>query len=206
MDATILRRCNKCAQSKPLDDFYRKQNSPDGRQSVCKVCTKKYHGRYYQTNRVHILEQQVIKHQANPEIKRRRATVRRGTYHKTAIGRTTLLIDTAKKRAKQKQLVFAITKEHVLPLLVAGKCQQSGFRFELQVRQNSFRNPFAPSIDRIDNTRGYEPDNIQLVCNMFNSGKGEHNELDFIAMCVSVAKKHQNNPAVLVRLMELGVL
>lgn len=73
----------------------------------------------------------------------------------------------------------------------------------MQSRQNTRYTPFGPSLDRIDNTRGYEPDNIQLVCNMFNIGKGEHRETDFIAMCMLVAKKNANHHAAIVRLAEL---
>jgi len=42
IEKLILKECSKCKIKKPLDDFYRRKSSKDGRQSVCKECTKLY--------------------------------------------------------------------------------------------------------------------------------------------------------------------
>jgi Recombination endonuclease VII len=34
-----LKRCNKCGERKPLDEFYRSNTAPDGRQYRCKKCS-----------------------------------------------------------------------------------------------------------------------------------------------------------------------
>lgn len=34
-------------------------------------------------------------------------------------------------------------------------------------------NPWAPSVDRLDSARGYVPDNVQLVCWIYNQCKGQ---------------------------------
>lgn len=121
----------------------------------------------------------------------------------TIEGRTRRIFQRAKCRAKRDEITFTITEEEVLRLLLVGKCAQSGILFDLQGKKNTFRNPFAPSIDRIDSMLGYEKGNVQLVCNMFNSGKGEHDEIDFIAMCIAVAQLNQDNAKALERLNEL---
>lgn len=46
-------------------------------------------------------------------------------------------------------------------------------------------------------------DNVQLVNTMFNVGKSDHDEIDFIAMCVAVAERHAHDPQVIKRLKEL---
>ena len=38
---------------------------------------------------------------------------------------------------------------------------------------------FAPSIDRIDSSKGYTPDNIQIVCCAYNMGKKNMSDDDF---------------------------
>jgi hypothetical protein len=35
-----LKRCSKCAEEKPLDDFHRNARKPYGRQSACKACVR----------------------------------------------------------------------------------------------------------------------------------------------------------------------
>lgn len=247
MDAQVFKCCNKCSQSKPLNDFARDSKNCDGRQYQCKACN----AAYYRNNRAHIKKMDVAYRQANPEINKKRCTSYRQanrekmcekdrSYRKanleqvkktqakyreankeqlrnsdasryrervrTVDGRADRLFQSAKSRAKKKHASFTLLREDVLQMLVVGKCQRSGIPFDLRTTRDASRNPFAPSLDRIDNNKGYDPDNVVCVCTMFNNGKGEHSELDFIAMCMAVANKHRNNPRAIVRLMELGVL
>lgn len=37
-----VKRCNKCEQSKPIDEFHRNRNNPDGLSYHCKPCRRKY--------------------------------------------------------------------------------------------------------------------------------------------------------------------
>ena len=41
------KRCSKCKQPKPLDQFHRRQSSPDGRTNQCAECI----AGYYQQNK-----------------------------------------------------------------------------------------------------------------------------------------------------------
>lgn len=45
------------------------------------------------------------------------------------------------------------------------------------------------SLDRIDNGRGYEVDNVQWVHSMVNMSKNKYPQDQFIKMCVAVANK-----------------
>lgn len=45
------------------------------------------------------------------------------------------------------------------------------------------RCPTNISIDRIDNSKGYEPTNVQLVCHKVNMMKGESTMKEFIDWC-----------------------
>jgi hypothetical protein len=50
-----------------------------------------------------------------------------------------------------------------------GRCGVSGLEFsEVQVGGGKARRPYAPSLDRIDPRRGYEPDNVRPVCAVAN--------------------------------------
>ncbi|QAY26957.1 HNH endonuclease [Streptomyces phage Shawty] len=37
-----MKLCSTCGETKPLDEFYRRKASKDGRQHVCRVCSKAY--------------------------------------------------------------------------------------------------------------------------------------------------------------------
>ncbi len=67
--------------------------------------------------------------------------------------------------AKKRGLQFAITPKHVEKLLKENEfhCCVSGIKFHIS-DTNISRNPWAPSIDRIDNRLGYVPGNIRMVC------------------------------------------
>lgn len=57
----------------------------------------------------------------------------------------------------------------------AGACEVSGIRFSLE-RDGGRKRRWAPSIDRIDNTRGYTRDNCRLVCVAVNLALNEFGE------------------------------
>lgn len=46
----ILKTCNKCGGSFPLNNFYIKANAPDGRDYKCKTCAKAYRRKHYTDN------------------------------------------------------------------------------------------------------------------------------------------------------------
>ena len=45
-----LKRCSKCAETKPTEDFYAEKHSRDGRQHYCKSCSKAVKKADYQAN------------------------------------------------------------------------------------------------------------------------------------------------------------
>lgn len=69
------------------------------------------------------------------------------------------------------------------------KCLQTGISFDFT--QGEGRRPFGPTIDRIDNTRGYEPGNIQLVCNLYNYCKNEHTTDDVFTFASALVEHHR---------------
>lgn len=36
----IMKKCSSCKETKPLDDFHKRKDAKDGRQSRCKLCMK----------------------------------------------------------------------------------------------------------------------------------------------------------------------
>lgn len=82
--------------------------------------------------------------------------------------------------AKNRGFKFQILSDDILEKLKGGKCEATGIQFEYSTSGRKFvDNPFAPSIDRIDNSKGYTRDNIQLVCAIFNIAKNKFSKEDF---------------------------
>lgn len=170
MIVTAVKQCNGCQQVKSLSAFGSHATGKDGRRNTCAMC-----------------------------IRQRMQIYSRARYA-TTIGRASQMVNSAKCRANRDGLSFNICVDQVHILVLLGRCQKSDIPFDLSAPVKGFTNPFAPSLDRIDANLGYEPDNIQVVCNMFNMGKSDHCEIDFIALCVAVADKHRDDPTVIAHL------
>ena len=69
----------------------------------------------------------------------------------------------ARYRARLKGLPFDLDADDIIRRVRAGQCEVTGLPFRLDVVGND-RNPFMPSIDRIDSRLGYTADNVQVVC------------------------------------------
>jgi hypothetical protein len=98
------------------------------------------------------------------------------------------LLSSARKRAKDKQLEFDLDSEWLKPKLNLMKCEATGVDLMLEKRENVCHAPFRPSIDRIDNSRGYTKDNCRVVCVIFNKAKSDCLDEDVIKMAVSLVK------------------
>jgi hypothetical protein len=168
-----MKICTKCGAEKALTEFYRHCNAKDGYKSICKEC-----------------------------INSKMFVYSRNRYSSKE-GRAKQMFNSAKCRAKKRNIEFNLSFELVRSLVEIGHCPKTGFRFNLIVPDDTNIGPLAPSLDRKEASKGYTNENVQIVCNMYNMGKSDADELDFIAMCLAVAERNANNQAAIARLAEL---
>lgn len=94
----------------------------------------------------------------------------------TLYGRVSVMLHNSKRRAALKKLPFDLTRDWLTPKLESGVCEVTGLSFVItsdNVRgYNQKTNSFSPSLDRIDNNKGYTQDNVQVVCWIYNRAKG----------------------------------
>lgn len=91
----------------------------------------------------------------------------------------------AKARAARKGLPFTVDIDWVVGQLKAQdyRCKVTGIPFHashpFEMRKE---NPWTPSLDRIDSNLGYTPENVRLVCKIFNLAKNAYSDEDVIIM------------------------
>lgn len=94
----------------------------------------------------------------------------------------------AKTRAQKHSLDFNITLEFLFNKVRYGICDRTGLKFNfLTTGQNySDRHTLTPSIDKIDPTKGYTMDNIQVVCWWYNLAKARYTDEEVLELCRAV--------------------
>jgi len=83
-----------------------------------------------------------------------------------------------KDRAKYKNLDFNLTPKYLQKLFdnCGGKCSVTGLPFDMQMGKGKKRNPFRPSVDRVDSSKGYVKRNIQIVLAIVNTMKMDYTD------------------------------
>ena len=79
----------------------------------------------------------------------------------------------ARARATSKGIVCTITAEEVAKRIEAGVCEMTGLAFSLRPTRLNVHDPFSPSLDRHDRSKGYTPENTRVVVTAFNVAKGQ---------------------------------
>lgn len=95
-----------------------------------------------------------------------------------------------KYSAKRRNIEFTISEKDILDRLnnQNGLCYFSGLPISLPETRKEFRSRVCNgSIDRIDSSRGYTKDNVQLVHKDLNFMKHSLNQEAFINYCTMVA-------------------
>jgi len=95
------------------------------------------------------------------------------------------MYDATKRRAAERCVSCTVTRDWFREKIEAGQCELTKLPFHIGTEQ---RHLFQPSPDRIDSSRGYEPDNTRLILWMLNAAKGDSDETMFIQCLKKVAE------------------
>jgi hypothetical protein len=138
--------CRVCNTNKKLFEFSLNKKAKNGLQSKCKECDKSYQTARRNNNKAVCLDYG-RKYQAK----------RRESFEY----RLQMLLNASKQRAKNKNREHNLTLEDIKTLYpLDGRCPVFGFKLEFNTA--GFRET-SPSIDRIDSSKGYTKDNIQII-------------------------------------------
>lgn len=132
-----MKKCSKCRNDKDESEFPLAKNRKDGLYPYCKECHRLDGETYRLKNKKHTLSYQK-KYRAKNYVK--------------------ILFDSIKRRAKVRGIAFDLSLgDIVIPV----HCPVLGI--PIVIHTGVGRQPYLPSVDRIDNTKGYTKDNIIVV-------------------------------------------
>lgn len=116
-----------------------------------------------------------------------------GTWFRTTIpGAISRLLSAAKGRATKSKLTFSLTTEDAIRFSTITRCQRTGRPFDLSFKTAKRQRSNAPSIDRIDSSKGYTSDNVQLVCWAYNAAKHSMTDDELLQFCRDVISHHKS--------------
>lgn len=131
--------CNVCETQKPLSEFYRSKTSSGGYRQPCRTCSR---------------EQEKARKAVIPKAE---LSAKYKVWRKS--NRAAALLTLARYRAKQKGREFTLVEKDIQNAIMWGRCALTGIPFNLE----NGKTWDSPSIDRIDCSKGYTPDNVRMV-------------------------------------------
>lgn len=180
-----MKRCTKCDELKPLDQFYRHAASRDGRRPDCKEC----------------LDARAVIYRNKPENKKRVSTYMKQYKTKmTAEKKRVYAQRINRSHEKSPRQALSLSRNHALarhktenPITIAelfdlwkrqqGRCALSGV--EMTWRKGRIL-PTSISLDRVDGQKGYTVDNVRLVCYSVNALRHIGSDEEMLAMAEAI--------------------
>lgn len=197
-----MKKCNKCGETKELSQFGKDKSRNDGLTVSCKICTaiynkeirKKHNEKRTEYNREYRLKNKEKYNEWERNYYRNNSDTLRGNakkWRESESGTFRTLHIVAKARAKKKNIPYELDDKVLMVLseMQGHACALTGIKFDFSSNnQHRFR-PFAPSIDRKENNKGYLWGNIQIVCVIVNKAKNEYSQELFDEMCKARVRK-----------------
>lgn len=197
--------CSSCGQTKPFGEFGTDNKRHDKLTVYCTECHNakgraskrknreknlEYNRVYREKNKDAVKLWGKLSYEKNTKLRTKQAKNWRGTKH----GCIRVMHLSAKTRAKKKSLEYQFSPEAIEIFLIFQnhKCAVTGIDFDYTYDDEYQYRPFAPSLDRMDNKRGYTFDNVQIVCTIVNKARNEYSMELFDKMCLARVRKLNN--------------
>jgi hypothetical protein len=159
--------CGDCKIEKPLDDFYKNPHTK------CKECVKRDVKVWCAGNRER--RREIANRYGRSE--KRRIVERASRYGKNI---AKYMFQLAKRRAKIRGIAFSIGLDDVV---IPDFCPLLGVQINVESSDVDSR----PSIDRIDNSKGYVPGNVLVVSSRGNRLKNDSSSKELMMLAKNLS-------------------
>lgn len=177
-------------------EFYSDNRASDNCQSKCKKCwnikQKEYRKKnwhvLYPKHKILLKKWREENPEKNKQIVKNYRDKYKGiqkNYRKTSKGVTNSIYYGAKQRAAQRNMPFDLEKSEILKKVEIGICELTGIAFDYKSDAKAGygrRRPYTPSIDRIDNSKGYTKENCRIIISAMNIALNEWGEEMFLKL------------------------
>jgi hypothetical protein len=159
MENTETKVCSKCGFSKPLSDFYFRKDMKDFRNECIECCKKNISENQKNRNKIYWKEYR----DKNREMLRNKRKLF------TSNNKELILLWLSRGRAKKKGIQFDID---VSDIVIPNICPVLGIPIYKDISSNRGMDN-SPSLDRIDNSKGYVKGNVMVISFRANKLKGD---------------------------------
>ncbi len=188
------KHCVKCDQTKSVEEFYKAKPRVDGSLRYhpnCKICVLEYGRTVYQKNPKY-QENRKKRYENRSEESKIRNKEKGLEFYRSIRGRTLTLLKSAQRRSKNLSLDINVDYDFIYSQVSGGVCAATGLAFDLDKPEGSMKNPYAPSIDRVDPNKGYTKDNTRIVIWQYNLMKGEITDDELLKLCTLIVERNKN--------------
>jgi hypothetical protein len=165
-----MKTCSNCKNELPLSEFSPNVNGKHKVASRCRKCKNELTRSWYNQN-------------LDRERERNRVLGRKIAL--TPNGRAGRLFAGIRNRDPNTDL----TVDWIADKIEKGFCEVTGLPFDLERDGERTARAFCPSIDRIDCSKGYTTDNVQVVCWIYNRSKGVDSHETVLRFAEAICKK-----------------
>lgn len=161
------KQCTRCHIIKKINQF---REIGYKHRADCLECEKEYDYMYKLRNKNIILKKAKLRYRNNV---------------------VNSMLNNAKSRAKRSDLKFNLDIEFMMKRwkMCNGKCELSGLPFQLKVTRKP--HPYRPSLDRINNNKGYTKNNIRIILWALNRAINDDGLTEYIKIATEVVKRNK---------------
>ena len=164
-----MKICIKCQKEKDLQEFHNNCKSKDGKGSYCKICAIKISRLIGIKNKDKINQRRRELHKSSQEYRENKRKQAIKSYWRN---KRTSLLSNARGSLKRRGIECNITIEDIV---IPSICPIFKVPFD--------RGRFSPSLDRIDNSKGYTKDNIWVISRLANTMKNDGSLDELMTFC-----------------------
>ncbi len=146
--------CISCGVKKLLSNFWRQRSKRNGYQSECKKCMKIRNSNWHKSNQ-------------GAELSERQNSATRRYRKRNPL---VMMLRSAKDRAAHAGLPFELT---IADIVIPVVCPVLGIPIISSMGTGKRWSDFSPSIDRVDNHKGYVSDNVVIISYRANRIKSD---------------------------------